>query len=189
MELPSELSSGTWISAHLVEMGDEVYIVGMTATGSVSVYSSDGEEEINGSIYYDLSEEIHWPVTSVLIDQVDVTSESIQIVVTTMNRGILHVQMDIKNDVIHSTLLPSPSHSITSLSILHTSDPFHLTTHSTCHMDVPSTDTLIASLSDNSLIAYSFSSPFILVGTLIDIVPTRNGISSLGSFLTIWLVV
>ena len=43
MELPSELSSGTWISAHLVEMGDEVCIVGMTATGSVSVYSSDGE--------------------------------------------------------------------------------------------------------------------------------------------------
>ena len=59
-----------------------------------------------------------------------------------------------KNDAIHSTLLPSPSHSITSLYILHTSDPFHLTAHSTCHPDVPSTHTLIASLSDNSLIAW-----------------------------------
>mgnify|MGYP002312302982 FL=1 len=172
-----------------MEMGDEVCIVGMTATGSVSVYSSDGEEEINGSIYHDLSEEIQWPVTSVLMDQVNVANESIQVVVTTMNRGLLHVQMDMKNDAIHSTLLPSPSHSITSLYILHTSDPFHLTAHSTCHPDVPSTHTLIASLSDNSLIAYSFSSPLILVGTLTDIVLIRNGISSLGLFLTIWLVV
>ena len=177
MELPSELSSGTWISAHLVKMGEDVYIVGMTATGSVSVYSLDGEEEINGTIFEDISEEMKWPVTSVLMDQVDDTSESIQMVVTTMNRGLLHVQMDIKNDRIHSTLLPSPSHSVTSLSILHTSNPFHLTTHSSCQTDVPSTHTLIASLSDNSLIAYSFSCLLILVGTWTDTVPTKNGIS------------
>lgn len=133
-------------------MGEEVYIVGISASGSISVYSSDGEEEINGSIYQDLPSEVQWPVTSMLIDQVEVSKEWIRVVVTTMNRGVIHVQLDIKNDVIHSILLPSPSHSITSLSILHTSDPFHLTTYSTCHSGVPSTHTLIATLSDNSLV-------------------------------------
>lgn len=136
-------------------INQDVFILTLTANGQVAVFSTEGEEEISGWLFTSLEEQQRLPLTSVTLDEViEEDEEKLKLVITTMNCGVLHAILDIKNDVIEVIPLPSPPHPITALSILHTSKPFHLTTEERFHGEYKNKHTLFATLSDSSIYTY-----------------------------------
>lgn len=155
MALPESLSRGSWGVTTLFAMGEEAFVLAVTATGLLSVFSVEGEEEIRGWLFEAVDEAARQPVTSALVSGVDADKEEVALVVTTLGHGVFRVLLDIQNDRCHVTPLPAPALPVTALALLHTTAPFHATARTPCQAALPATTTLLATLSDNSVFAYA----------------------------------
>ena len=106
MSLPRGLA-GNWSAMALGELAGEPLIVAITAGGCLMVSSVEGEE-IRGNIFDSLPAELRQPVNSLTLAETAVRSEAFHLVVTTLNRGILWVTVDLGNSRVSAEVWPSP---------------------------------------------------------------------------------
>ena len=76
--------------------------------------SSVEGEEIRGNIFDSLPAELRQPVNSLTLAETAVRSEAFHLVVTTLNRGILWVTVDLGNSRVTTEMWPSARPCATS---------------------------------------------------------------------------
>ena len=116
MSLPRGLA-GNWSAMALGELAGEPLIVAITAGGCLMVSSVEGEE-IRGNIFGSLPAELRQPVNSLTLAETAVRSEAFHLVVTTLNRGILWVTVDLGNSRVSAEVWPSPRVPVTSYTVV-----------------------------------------------------------------------
>lgn len=109
--------AGNWSAMALGELAGEPLIVAITAGGCLMVSSVEGEE-IRGNIFDSLPAELRQPVNSLTLAETAVRSEAFHLVVTTLNRGILWVTVDLGNSRVSAEVWPSPRVPVTSYAVV-----------------------------------------------------------------------
>lgn len=116
VSLPRSLA-GNWAAATLGELAGEPLIVAITAGGCLVASSVEGEE-IRGDIFASLPAGVRQPVNSLTLSETAVRSEAFHLLVTTLNRGILWVTVDLGNSRVTTEMWPSPRVPITSYAVV-----------------------------------------------------------------------
>ena len=116
VSLPRGLAEN-WAAATLGELAGEPLIVAITAGGCL-VVSSIEDEDFRGDIFGSLPAEVRQPITSLQLAETALRSEAFHLVVTTMNRGILWVTVDLGNARVTTEVLPSPRVPLTGYRVV-----------------------------------------------------------------------
>ena len=120
------------------------------------IVSIEGEEQFRKSMFAGMDWN-EYPVTACYNYSVDQTAEVIECVVTTLGHGVYHCTLDMKNDSCSVVQLASPSLPITSLTVIQSEQPKHITRSQLQDSDVKGLVTLVTVLSDSTVLAYDLT--------------------------------
>lgn len=133
-------------------MNNIVTIFGIQATGSFVLYPLEGEV-VRGFVFRGIDEAFRLPINSILLKDVDPENMTISVVVSTLCHGLFVARIHAEDGATETTPLPSPSHPITAMSLMKSEDAVHVT-QSNLKQELPCKRTLVATLSDNTVVAY-----------------------------------
>ena len=155
IDLPPALRDLQAVHASLCLLNGVPHILALTALGQSQLVSMEGEVQFRKNLFASLDWN-EYPVTSCNLYAVHQDSEVLDCVITTLGHGLYHCSLDIQNDSCSITQLASPSLPITCLSVIQSEQPLHLT-QSQLQETLPGTTTLVAVLSDSTLLAYDLT--------------------------------
>ena len=156
IDLPPTLRDLSAVHTSLFLLNNIPHILAVTSSGRVLIVSIEGEEQFRKSLFA----EIDWneyPVTACRLYAIDQTSEVLNCVVTTLGHGVYHCSLDLKNDNCSAVQLASPSLPITSLTVLQSDVPKHITRSQLQESAVKGLTTLVTVLSDSTVLAYDLT--------------------------------
>ena len=108
---------------------------------------------MQGSVFYGIDETLQCPINSILLKEVSPENRTISAVVSTLCHGLFVVCIHVEDGSTETTPLPSPSHPITAMSLMMSKEAMHVT-QSNLKQELPCKQTLVATLSDNTVVAY-----------------------------------
>ena len=132
-------------------MNGIVTLLGVESTGSFKLYPLEGEV-VEGSLFKGVDTEYRHPINSILVYDVDSKNKAFSVVFSTLCKGLYQARVESKSGSVKTTPLPSPSYPITAMSLMKSEDALHVT-QSNLKQDLPCKETLITTLSDNSVLA------------------------------------
>ena len=108
---------------------------------------------VRGFVFRGIDEAFRLPINSILLKDVDPENRTISVVVSTLCHGLFVARIHAEDGATETTPLPSPSHPITAMSLMKSEDAVHVT-QSNLKQELPCKRTLVATLSDNTVVAY-----------------------------------
>lgn len=135
----------------LFEMNNIVTILGIESTGKFKLFPLDGEV-VEGFLFKGVAEEYRHPINSILVTHVDAKNKAFSVLFSTLCKGLYLARVGVESGSVATTPLPSPSYPITAMSLMKSEDALHVT-QSCLKQKLPCKETLITTLSDNSVLA------------------------------------